>query len=377
LPTLPLVELVVRTAAFVAGLLVVQAVMRSAIRTVVVPRGEQVLLPRLVFMAMRAFYSVTARRIGDLERREAVLARFAPMSLLLLAGCWVGLVLIGFVPMFWALSDISWEDSLLLSGSSITTLGFTAPNLVDAVMAFVEAFVGLGLLALLIAFLPTLYGHFSRREAEVVKLETFGGRPPRASEMILRLYRVERLDRLGEIWKDWEQWFVEMEESHTSQPSLVFFRSQHATNSWITAAGTVLDMAALSLAVLDMPRDPQAALTIRSGYLTLRAIASYYNLPFDDAPHPNDPIAVRRQEFDDLLDELAAEGVPLKTDRDRAWRDFAGWRVNYDTPLVGLCALCAAPAAPWSGDRTQRFVPPRLLHPRTWRITPLDTPTSW
>jgi hypothetical protein len=195
--------------------------------------------------------------------------------------------------------------------------------------------------------------------------------------MILRLYRVQRLDRLGEIWKDWEQWFVEMEESHTSQPSLVFFRSQHATNSWITAAGTVLDMAALSLAVLDMPRDPQAALTIRSGYLTLRAIASYYNLPFDDAPHPNDPIAVRRQEFDDLLDELAAEGVPLKTDRDRAWRDFAGWRVNYDTPLVGLCALCAAPAAPWSGDRTQRFVPPRLLHPRTWRITPLDTPTSW
>lgn len=370
-------ELVARIVAFVAGLLVVQAVMRSAIRTVVVPRGEQVLLPRVVFLAMRAFYSVTTRRIADHDRRAAVLARFAPTSLLLLAGCWVGLVLVGFVPMFWALSDITWEDSLLLSGSSITTLGFTAPNLVDAVMAFVEAFIGLGLLALLIAFLPSLYGHFSRREAEVVKLETFGGSPPRASEMILRLYRVERLDRLGEIWKDWEQWFVEMEESHTSQPSLVFFRSQHVTNSWITAAGTVLDMAALSLAAIDMPRDPQAALTIRSGYLTLRAIASYYNLPFDDAPQPNDPIAVRRDEFDDLIEGLAVEGVPLRADRDRAWRDFAGWRVNYDTPLVGLCALCAAPPAPWSSDRARRFVPPRLWHPRTWQIAPLDTPMSW
>ena len=89
--------------------------------------------------------------------------------------------------MYWAVSDISWKDALLLSGSSITTLGFTAPNLVDAVMSFVEAFIGLGLLAMLIAYLPTLYGHFSRREAEVVKLETFAGSPPRATEMIVQV----------------------------------------------------------------------------------------------------------------------------------------------------------------------------------------------
>ena len=208
---------------------------------------------------MRGLYGIVTRRISEPEHREAVLARFAPMSLLALAASWVTLVLLGFVPMYWAMSDITWEDSLLLSGSSITTLGFTAPNLADAVMAFIEAFIGLGLLAMLIAYLPTLYGHFSSSKAEVVKLETFAGSPPSASQMILRLHRVSRLDRFDEIWKDWEQWFVEVEESHTSQPSLIFFRSQHVTNSWITAAGTVLDTAALSLAVLDLGPQPQAA----------------------------------------------------------------------------------------------------------------------
>lgn len=299
------------------------------------------------------------------------------MSLLALAASWVTLVLLGFVPMYWAMSDITWEDSLLLSGSSITTLGFTAPNLVDAVMAFIEAFIGLGLLAMLISYLPTLYGHFSRREAEVVKLETFAGSPPSASQMILRLHRVSRLDRFDEIWKDWEQWFVEVEESHTSQPSLIFFRSQHVTNSWITAAGTVLDTAALSLSVLDLGPQPQAALTIRSGYLTLRAIASFYNLPFDETPAPNDPISIPRAEFDAMLDELAAEGVSLKADREQAWRDFAGWRVNYDVPLLGLCSICEAPTASWSSDRAARFGRPTVRHPRSWRIAPLDAPRSW
>ena len=48
---------------------------------------------------------------------------------------------------------------------------------------------------------------------------------------------------------------------------------------------------------------------------------------------------------------MAAAGVPLKADRDQAWVDFCGWRVNYDEPLLGLCALVEPPPAPWSSDR--------------------------
>jgi hypothetical protein len=52
-----------------------------------------------------------------------------------------------------------------------------------------------------------------------------------------------------------------------------------------------------------------------------------------------------------MMVTLADAGLPLVDDLDQAWVDFAGWRVNYDEPLLRLCALVAAPAAPWSSDR--------------------------
>jgi hypothetical protein len=47
--------------------------------------------------------------------------------------------------------------------------------------------------------------------------------------------------------------------------------------------------------------------------------------------------------------------LPIKADREQAWRDFAGWRVNYDRALILLCGLVMAPAAFWSSDRVPEF----------------------
>lgn len=79
-----------------------------------------------------------------------------------------------------------------------------------------------------------------------------------------------------------------------------------------------------------------------------------------------------------VLDELAAVGIPLRADRDQAWRDFAGWRVNYDKALLALCELCQAPPAPWSSDRRAgRFDVPTLLHRHRWGVHEPDTVPSW
>jgi hypothetical protein len=42
----------------------------------------------------------------------------------------------------------------------------------------------------------------------------------------------------------------------------------------------------------------------------------------------------------------------LKADQEQAWRDFNGWRVNYDEVLLQLAAMTMAPYAPWSSDRS-------------------------
>jgi hypothetical protein len=207
------------------------------------------------------------------------------------------------------------------------------------------------LVALLIGYLPTIYAAFTRREAAVTLLEVRAGSPPSAVELITRAHRLRRFDRLNDLWASWEVWFTDIEESHTSLGALSFFRSPQPQRSWITAAGTVLDAASLMDAVVDVPHDTQADLCIRAGYLALRSIAKFFLIAYNADPAPHDPIHVTRAEFDEVCAELATAGVPLKRDLEQAWRDFAGWRVNYDVVLIALAELMIAPAARWSSDR--------------------------
>ncbi len=69
-------------------------------------------------------------------------------------------------------------------------------------------------------------------------------------------------------------------------------------------------------------------------------------------------------EFDEALDALAVQGLPLKADRDQAWRDFQGWRVNYDRVLIALAGLTMAPPTPWVSDRSLRDWRPRAVFGR-------------
>jgi hypothetical protein len=120
----------------------------------------------------------------------------------------------------------------------------------------------------------------------------------------------------------------------------------------------VLDAASFTVSTLDRPAGPDPQLCIRAGYLALRRIAAGFNIAFDPDPAPDAPISVTRGEYDQVYDRLAELGLPLKADRDQAWRDFAGWRVNYDTVLLALAGLTMAPYAPWSSDRSSYRRPP-------------------
>lgn len=373
------VPLVLRLLTFLVGASLLVATIRSSIRTVVVPRGERVFLTRVMFGSFRSIYRTAARRHRQPERRHAVMSRYAPMTTMFLAGIWAAGVITSFALMFWAMTSRSFVQSFELSGSSFTTLGF-AQDHDQLVIGFIilEAIMGLGIVALLISYMPTIYGHFSRREELVLKFEVLAGGPPRPEAFLTRVQSIGWTARLGTIWDSWESWFEQLEESHTSQPALPFLRSQHPVNSWVTTAGAVLDTIAIVESSLDLPREPQGAITLRAGFLALQSIAHFYGAPIEVEPAPNDPISISRAEFDGMLDRLAESGLPVRTDREQAWRDFAGWRVNYDRSLLALCELCDAPDALWSSDRSDRFVAaPSLFRMRDWRMFPAENPPSW
>ncbi len=58
--------------------------------------------------------------------------------------------------------------------------------------------------------------------------------------------------------------------------------------------------------------------------------------------------------------QLVAAGVPVRPDPDECWQAFAGWRVNYDSVLLGLASVTMAPLSPWSSDRSPAFRSPLL-----------------
>jgi len=348
--------IILRVLVFITGTALIIWAIFSAVQTLILPRNAQDKLTRLVFMSIRWIFSIRLRWLHSYAERDRLMAFFAPVSLLSLVPTWLMLLLLGYMGLFWSLGGLTWLEAFRISGSSLLTLGFAvSKSFSSTLLAFSEAALGLMMVALLIAYLPTMYAAFSRREVAVTLLDVRAGNPPSAMQMIARYHRIHGLDQLKEQWQIWEAWFADIEESHTSLPALVFFRSPKPDHSWVTAAGTVLDAASLSLSAIDIPASPHAALCIRAGFLALRHIVDFFNIPYSHDPHyPIQTISITRQEFDQACDELKSQGLPIKADRDQVWQDFAGWRVNYDQVLLALVNLTMPPAAPWSGNRPDK-----------------------
>jgi len=368
------------------AVVLVSTAVRSAVATVVVPRGLPSTLTRVVFVSLLVLFRLRlrlpARRSSRLDhgehgRRDRVLVFYAPVALLTLQTTWLLLVAAGFTAASLAQGEGGWQ-AITTSGSSLLTLGFDhPPSHLATVLSFVEAGIGLALLALLITYLPSLYAAFSRRERAVRKLEVRAGDPPDGVTLLERAFLGRRGSTLGTLWADWEDWFVDLEETHTSFASLAFFRSPNLTLSWITAAGAVLDAAALLLAVqaevvgpdrtgiaaghahvgrdladAGADGDPLGAeVCLRSGTLALQRVAAYCGVPLTAGTGTESPVRVRREEFADAFSRLRCTGLGGQTSEELAWEAFRPLRSRYDDALVGLAGLVEAPPAPWSSDR--------------------------
>jgi hypothetical protein len=352
-----------RVAVALAAVAVALLAVRSALRTIVVPRGIPDRLTRLVF---RVIDMPTERRASrassprQLDRRTAGLAVTLLLALLV---TWLAMIWLAGAGMQWALAEGSAGRAFGASASALTTLGLTSAGGGASAAAYVEAVLGIGLVALIISYLPSLYAAFSRREALVSKLAMRTGLPPHAPEILRRLWRPAAPQTvLGETWQAWEDWFVDLSESHTSFPVLAFFRSPQTAKSWITAAGAILDAAALALAALDGDWGPETGMCLHAGIVSLRHIADFHGISYRSGADDT-TISVEKHEVIAACRELQASGVAVVSDLDAAYERFRIHRAAYDQMLLTLCAYLYAPPAPWSSDKVgpARHRPP-IIH---------------
>ncbi len=351
--------MLLRILSVILGAALCSAVLLSALQTVVLPKGGLTAITRFVFaLADRVFI-----RHRGLPARFGWSGLYAPVSLVMLPLAWATLVTLGFGFIFWGFGAGDFPDSIAVSGSSLFTLGFVKPDgngLV--VVCFLEALIGLGLVALLISFLPTLYSAYSDRERGVGLMEPLVGAQPSGLELIRRTH-TGRAMASPTLWGPVSQWFASLEQSHTAFPSLSSFPPQVPTRSWVVSAGTILDATALLVSTLpigDADRSPEFTLVLAHGASAVSRVAAAAGLPVS-LPRPladaladeatGVDIRVSRAEFDEAIDTLRDVGLTLRPDLDEGWRTFTRLRASYEDAILGLAGLTHAPSAHWTSDR--------------------------
>jgi hypothetical protein len=291
----------------------------------------------------------------------------------MLFGVWAGGLILSFGMLQWAdgalLGDPatvqSFRTQLYLSGTSFFTLGLgdvTPRTPLARFVTVAEAGMGFAVLAVVISYLPVLYGAFSRREANIALLDARAGSPPTAPELLRRHVRQQNLEALDQYLRAWESWAAELMESHLSYPVLCYFRSQHNNQSWVSALATILDACALLIAHTEGALRWQAELTFaicRHALVDLaQALAIPPRLVSSDRFEPSTLLEMRHI--------LGACGTPMCKER-AADETLEKLRAMYEPYLFGFSERLLMTLPAWG---------PAQSRPDNWRTSAWERTAS-
>jgi hypothetical protein len=236
------------------GLVLVLAVLWDVFQTVVVPRpspGRFRIARNLVRVSWRATRAAALRMDGP--RRDGLIGAFAPLLVLSLLVAWVLTLLVGFgLILFGLRAELSPQpttigEAVYAAGTALFTIGFgdfVPTGTLARIVSLVAAGTGLGIVALVVTFLFSLYVAFQRREIAVVTLDSRAGAPPSGVALLETYARLDLVGDLPALFATWEGWAAEVLDSHVAYPLLAYFRSSHDNESWVGSIGAVCLLAA-------------------------------------------------------------------------------------------------------------------------------------
>ncbi len=337
-----------------AGLLLIALVLWDIFQTVVLPRPAHTrirLARTLVRVSWPLWRGRAVRKVTNIDQ-EKILGSYAPALVLILLMAWMALMIVGFGLVVYALRDElspvpDFGSALYFAGESVLTIGFgdlSATGGLSRVAAIVAGGLGLGVVALGITYLFSLYGSFQRRETLVVRLEPRAGAPPSGVALLETYGARDMRAALPAFFLEWEVWAAEVLDTHVAYPILPYFRSSHDNASWVSALGAVLDAAALVLTCVEDGPTGEATMVQRIGGHVVEDLSNFFGWR-------QVPVAlVERTEFDEARVRLADAGWALR-DADVAWDRFVTLRSGYAARLNEMALFWVTPPALWIGDR--------------------------
>ena len=345
----------------VAGAVVIAAALLDVFQSVVTPRPAAGRL-RISRYATRWLWGTCrwiARHRRDPRAREALLGSFGPAIVLVYLALWLLLLVLGYGLLVDALADqvrprpADLGTSLYLAGTALFTIGFgdyVGTTAAARALTLAAGATGLGVLAVVVTFLFSLYGAFQRREAAVVTLEAGAGAPPSGVTMLETYAHAGIVDELAGVFQRWQEAAAEILDSHLAYPVLAYFRSSHDNDSWVSSLGAVMDATTLVLTTIDGSESPVTR-QVKGWAKLSRAVLGhciedmviYFHLPDErDA-------GVDLAEYREARERLERAGYHLQPESD-GWEAFRDMRAEYAGRVNALARYWASPPAQWIGE---------------------------
>lgn len=353
------------------GAVLVAVVLFDVFETVVVPRNTTnlVRLAPHILPRLWPIWRNIGVRLQPAWRREDFLGTYAPMSFMLILLFWVLALILGFGLMLYAQQDSirpqidSYETAFYLAGVSLFTIGFgdfVPTGTLARITVLTAGASGLGIVALTISLMFSLYQSFARREVLVLLLEPRAGVPPSGVVMLETFGRRGTVGELAATLARYEEWTAEMLDSHLAYPILPYFRSSHDGVSWVSTLGAVLDAATLVLA--SVPEDFESEdVNWRQTRASAEMMYTIGCHALVDLTHSrlarrrlhrdNKLPGIERSEFETACHQLNEAGYSTICSN-ATWEEFSRRRAVYSERLNLLARYFASPPTQWIGDRT-------------------------
>ncbi len=356
---------VFRDIAAAVGVLVVATSAASVVGTLIVPRPIMGWLTSHIDQFVRGGFVLATRWVPDFRRRDRIQSAHAATLLVFQLLGWLIFFFVGFSLIFWALVPGGITKAFAIAGPAMWEIGNDrARGGYQQAILYAASLTAIVTVTLQIAYLPTLYSAFNRRETEIALLNARAGVPSWGPELLARTHYalgsgVSTVNTLPDLYASWERWASDVAESHTTYLPLVRFRSPKPLSSWVTSLLAVLDSAALYLAL-----SPQAApvvparLCLRSGFTCLQEIARAMGFDMPQDPDVSRGILLSYEEFLDAIARMEQVDFPIERKAADAWPDFVGWRANYEAAAYTLAYELDVVPALWSGPRRHKDTPP-------------------
>jgi hypothetical protein len=342
------------------GVLLVIATGKSVIGTLIVPRPVGGWLTAGVDRLVNGTYRMAAATVTDYRRRDRLLATQAAAILVGQLVAWMVIFFVGFSLMVWPFVHGGVTVAFTTAAPALWQIGSNAHGGAQKVIDGAASLTAIVTVTLQIAYLPTLYSAFNRRETEVALLDARAGVPSWGPELLARTHYalgsgVSTIHTLPDLYGQWERWAADVAESHATYLPLVRFRSPRPMSSWVTALLAVLDSAALYLALApDGAPTVPARLCLRGGFTCLNQVARAMGIEIADTVDPANGISLSYDDWLEAITRLREVDFPIERDPEQAWADFVGWRVNYEQAAYAVAAAVDAVPALWSGPRLHR-----------------------